>query len=447
MNIAIIGGGISGLTTAFYIARARPDVRLHIFEREAHLGGTMYTREIDGFRFEIGSNGFLSNKPDTLDLVHAAGADDLLLRSSDDSRIRFIFHDGELQRLPESPPLFLKSKLLTLRGKLRVAMEPFIRAKTDDRDETLQSFGERRVGKAFTDVFLNAMSAGIYGNTPEMLSVNAAFPMVVALEREYGGLFRGMIKKKKKEAGPGGVLMSFKGGVGSFVEHLRSTLPAGFHIGSTVERIETQDGGYRLHFDDRTLEVDRVVLSTPAYAAAEITADLDPTLSQALAGIDYTPISVVGFGWNDLPHPLHGFGLLTTAAAQQEVLGVLWDSSVFGDRAPDGKKMVRIMIGGQRQPELALQSDEDLIATGLRGLKSTMGIDTPPDVQFVQRWERGIPNYRVGHMAQVARIGELAGMHPGLYLNSNAYAGIGINDCVRNSRLTAEQVVAELGTV
>ncbi|MCP5141171.1 MAG: protoporphyrinogen oxidase [Chromatiales bacterium] len=444
MKIAIIGGGISGLSTALYIKQARPEVELHIFESKPNLGGTMATRDIDGFRFEIGSNGFLSNKPDTLDLVHAAGADDLLLRSSDDSRIRFIFHDGELQRLPESPPLFLKSRLLTVGGKLRVAMEPFIRAKRDDADETLQSFGYRRVGRQFTDVFLDAMSAGIYGNTPPMLSVNAAFPMVVALEREYGGLFKGMLKKKKKEAGPGGVLMSFKGGVGSFVEHLRNIIDAEFHIGNGVDRIESVNGRYRLRHGNAALDVDRVVLSTPAYAAADITADFDTALSAELAGIDYTPISVVGFGWNDLPHPLHGFGLLTTGASRQEVLGVLWDSSVFDDRAPDGRKMVRIMIGGQRQPELALQSDEDLISTGLRGLKSTMGIDTPPDVRFVQRWERGIPNYRVGHMARVARIRALAAQHPGLYLNSNAYDGIGINDCVRNSRLAAERLVAEL---
>ncbi len=219
MRVAIIGGGISGLTTAFYLKRLKPDWELCLFEKEAHLGGTMYTENVGGFLFEAGSNGFLSNKPHTLDLVKDSGADELLMRSNDAARIRYIYTD-ELHRLPENPKAFMGTKLLSLGGKLRVMAEVVIPPKRHVEDETLQSFGYRRVGKEFTDVFLNAMSAGIFGSTPEMLSVHAAFPAVVRLEQDYGGLFKGMFKKKKKEAGPGGVLMSFAGGVGRFVDHL-----------------------------------------------------------------------------------------------------------------------------------------------------------------------------------------------------------------------------------
>ncbi len=443
MKIAIIGGGISGLTTAFYIQQAQPDWELHIIEKADHLGGTMHTRDIDGYHFEVGSNGFLSSKPDTLDLVKDAGAQHMLMRSSDEARIRFIYHSNGLHGLPETPPAFFKSKLLTWPGKLRVASEPFRRAKTDDEDETLQSFGYRRVGKEMTDIFLDAMSAGVFGNKPDTLSVQAAFPAVVALERDYGGLFMGMIKKRKKNAGPGGVLMSFKGGVGRFVEHLQRTLDATFHLGTGVESLSKTEQGYQLSLNGQNETFDKVVIATPAYAASKIISGLDASIARKLANIDYTPVSVVGFGWDNLPHPLHGFGLLTTSASKQEVLGVLWDSSVFDDRAPDGKKSVRLIIGGQRQPELALQSEEDLIATARRGLESTMGITTPPDTTFVQRWDQGIPNYQVGHLDRVDNIFDDMKQHTGLYLSSNAYYGIGVNDCVKNSRECAEKVSNE----
>lgn len=441
MKVAIIGGGISGLSTAFYILQAQPDWEVHVFEKADHLGGTMYTQDVDGFHFEVGSNGFLTNKPDTLDLVKAAGAEDMLLRSNDAARIRYVYHSNGLHRLPESPPAFLKSKLLTTAGKLRVFSEPFRAPKKDDADETLQSFGYRRVGKQMTDVFLDAMSAGVFGNKPDMLSVQAAFPAVVALEREHGGLFKGMLKKKKKQAGPGGVLTSFREGVGRFVEYLHQTLPVQWHIGEGVSGLEKTHSGYRVTQGDEHLDVDQVVLATPAYAAADLLKDLDEDIATRLAAIDYTPISVVGFGWNDLDHPLDGFGLLTTTAAQQEVLGVLWDSSVFSDRAPKGKKSVRLMIGGQRQPDLALLPEEELFALAKRGLKSTMGITTEPDVTFLQQWQRGIPNYRVGHLDRVDAIFAAVDERlPGLYLNSNAYYGIGVNDCVANSRECAEKI-------
>ena len=208
MRVAIVGAGISGLSTAFYVGRARPDWALEIFEAGRQPGGTMQTVDVQGFRFEAGGNGFLTNKPDSLQLVEDCGAGHLLLPSSDLARKRFIFN-GSLHPLPESPPAFFRSKLLTWPQKLRVAGELFIPPRREEGEETLQQFGYRRVGKGLTDVFLDAMTAGIYGTTPAKISVNAAFPLVVSLEREYGGLFKGMIARRKKQAGPGGILMSF----------------------------------------------------------------------------------------------------------------------------------------------------------------------------------------------------------------------------------------------
>jgi oxygen-dependent protoporphyrinogen oxidase len=439
MVIAIIGGGISGLATAFYIKQIRPDSEIYMFEKEAHYGGTMRTENINGFLFETGANGFLSNKPDTLDLVKASGAQDLLLRSSDAARKRYIF-TNKLHQLPENPIAFMRTKLLSLPGKLRTLGEIFIPPGKDLGDESLQDFGYRRVGKEFTDIFLNAMSAGIFASAPEVLSIKAAFPAVVKLEQEYGGLFKGMIKKKKKEAGPGGVLMSFKGGVGRYIDHLVHSLDISLHKNSETSAIDRHSDGYVVSSGDTTLEADKVVVTTPAYVSASLLRNLDNKLYERLNAIEYSPISVVGFGYDNLSHPLNGFGLLTTASAGKKVLGILWDSSIFPDRAPEGKKLVRVMIGGQRNPELALQDEETLIDLALEGLQQTMGVDDSPQVSFIKRWERGIPNYSPGHLGKVDAIFEQIEDYPGLYLNSNAYYGIGLNDCVRNSKECAQRV-------
>jgi oxygen-dependent protoporphyrinogen oxidase len=433
MRIAIVGAGISGLSTAFYLQRARPDCELLIFDVNPMPGGTMHTVEREGFRFEAGGNGFLTSKPDGLQLVQDAGAEHLLLPSSDLARKRFIFTD-RLHPLPETPPAFIASRLLSLPQKLRVAAEVLVPARREDSDETLQHFGYRRLGKAFTDVFLDAMTAGIYATTPDRVSVNAAFPLVVALEREHGGLFRGMLARRKRQAGPGGILMSFKGGVGRFIAHLQQVVQADWRLGAPVTAIVPDGGAYRVLTALGEDRVDQVVLSATAPAAADMLRGLDAELAAGLAAIEYSPIAVVGFGYRDLDHPLDGFGLLTTTAAGLPILGVLWDSSIFPDRAPAGGRLLRVMIGGQRDPQLVQQDEAGLIATAREGVRLTMGVDAEPDVSFVQRWEQGIPNYPVGHLQAVAALFARAARYPGLSLNCNAYRGIAMNDCVRNSR-------------
>ncbi len=171
---------------------------------------------------------------------------------------------------------------------------------------------------------------------------------------------------------------------------------------------------------------------------------IDKELSSMLNSIEYSPISIVGLGYNELSHDLRGFGLLTTSSAKKEILGVLWDSSIFDDRAPKNKKSLRVMIGGQRNPELALKSDKELLEIAVRGVKETMGIDVTPDINYVKRYERGIPNYGVGHLDRMSELFEKLKEHKGLYLSSNAYFGVGLNDCVGNSKKMAEQILEEM---
>ena len=443
MKIAIVGGGISGLATAFYIKKGNPQAQITLFEKEERVGGKMMTKNVDGFLFEEGSNGFLSNKPDTLNLAKESGAEELLLSSSDDARIRFIYKDA-LHVLPESPSAFLKTPLLSIFGKLRVAAEVFIPAKKDDSDETLQSFGYRRVGKEMTNTFLDPMVAGIFASTPDKISVNSAFPAVVKLEKEYGGLFKGMLKKKKKEAGPGGKLMSFRGGVGTFIDLLANSLEIGIKTNMPINYIEKIDDKYLLHAENFEEEFNKVILSTPAYESAKILNRVDSEFSVLLHDIEYSPISVVGLGYNKLDNDLKGFGLLTTSSSKKDILGVLWDSSIFTDRAPVYKKSLRVMIGGQRDPSLALKSDEELKEIAIKGVKETMGISKLPDTIYVKKWERGIPNYRLGHLERMDKLFKKLKNYNGLYLNSNAYFGVSLNDCVKNSKEVAKEVLEDI---
>jgi oxygen-dependent protoporphyrinogen oxidase len=439
MRIAIVGAGLSGLATAFYLKRALPAADLLVFEAEQRPGGKLQTVEIEGFRFEAGANGFLTNKPDSLQLVEDSGATPYLLPSSDLARKRFVFTD-RLHRLPESPPAFLKSRLLSWPQKLRVLGEFVVPARRDGADETLREFGDRRLGPGFTRVFLDAMSAGIYGSTPDRISVAAAFPLVVALEREHGGLFRGMIARRKKGAGPGGVLTSTTGGVSTLIRHLHNVTTAEWRCGEPVIAVERRGEGFTVHTPRGATEVDRVVICATSFAAAEMVRPLDAELSRRLASIEYSPIAVVGFGYRSLADPLDGFGLLTTTAAKLPILGVLWDSSIFPDRAPAGCKSVRIMVGGQRNPELVAQDEAGLVRTARAGLERTMGLTQDPDVTFVQRWDRGIPSYAPGHIANVDAIFARVAQVPGLYLNCNAYRGIAMNDCAKQSRELAGRI-------
>lgn len=439
MKIAIIGGGISGIATAFYLKHFDKNADVSLFEKEKELGGKMKTKKVGDFYIEEGTNGFLSNKPDTLELVKLSNLEQIMIRSDDLARIRFIYKD-KLHTMPESPKAFAKTKLLSTLGKLRVLCEFIIPAKKDDKEETLQEFGYRRVGKELTDVFLDAMSAGVYGSSPEKISVNAAFKLVVNLEKEYGGLFRGMIAKKKKEAGPGGVLMSFEKGVSTFVEALAKKSEAKVYTDFKIENIEQIDGKFRLN-NDESLVFDKLILSTPAYNSADLISNFAPQIAEKLNDIEYSPISVVGLGYDKLNHDLKGFGLLTTSSAKQPVLGVLWDSSIFKDRAENGKKLLRVMIGGQRDKNLALKSEEELKELAILGVKNTMGIEEKPSIMYVKRYEKGIPNYAIGHIDNVAEIFESLKQIPNLHLNSNAYFGVALNDCVSSSKRCAKEVL------
>lgn len=466
MRIVIVGGGISGLATAFAIKTGAEQrgfpISLTLLESETRLGGKIWSIRDEGFLCEWGPNGFLDNKPLTLELCEQLGASDRLLKSRDEARKRFIYARGRLHRLPESPPAFFTSNLLSLRGRLRIIGELWAPKPPEGVDETLAAFARRRLGAESLDMLVGPMVSGIFAGDPERMSLKSCFPRIAELEAQYGGLIRAMLqiqKEKKKEgngnkpkagpAGPGGTLTSFAGGLEDIIDFLARQLSGMMRTSAPVTAIEkgsTRETPYLLQVNQEAdaIPADLVVWAVPAFVAADLLGTLDRECGETLGQIPYSPLSVVCFGYKEsaVPMPLDGFGFLIPDKEKKKILGTLWDSSIFPGRAPEGFVSLRSMAGGACHPEYGLLDPEETIANTRAVLKEIMGIDTAPDFVKVFPHEKAIPQYTVGHGARLAKLeNRLKERFPGFFLTGNAFHGIGINDCVASGMAVARRAL------
>ena len=407
MKVAIVGAGISGLTTAYYLQKN--GISVDIYEK-SHIGGKAHTIKQGEFLFEEGVNGFLDNVPETLELCNELNIP--TLRANQNSKIRYIY-DDKLYKLPSSAKDFLFGDILPFSAKLRMFKEFFIPANPQE-DETVESFTNRRLGEFFTHRFMKPMTAGIYGSTPDKLSINAAFSKIANLEKEYGGLFKGMMKKKKG-GNPSGELTSFEYGISQMIDKLAQNLNI---INQEISSLEELKG------------YDKIILSTPAYEASKIVSSKYPTLANYLNKIEYTPIAIVGFSGDIEPV---SFGILTT---NLRTLGILMDKYIFPNRGG-----IRAMVGGQRYKDILNMTKEEIINSTLKDIEKIVGKNNLK-VEFFKLHEKGIPNYNVGHLQNVKNILQEAKKH-NIYLNSNAYKGVSFNDCIKNSKELAISLVYE----
>lgn len=453
-RIAIVGGGISGLSLAYAILEREPSAELTVFESGEKPGGKIWTEKVNGFLCEGGVNGFLDNKPKTIELSLKLLLNPL--RSSDAARKRYIFSGGKLHLLPESPASFFSSNLLSLYGRIRILYEIFAPRGTDN-DESLAGFAKRRLGREAYEKLIDPMASGIYAGNAETLSLKSCFLKVYELERKYGSLIKGMIKLRKEAkktgkakvgAGPGGALTSFHNGMGMIIDSLKNSLGDRLRVGSKVAAVEKKKYGYAVHLSDgSTVESEVLIIASPAYAASEILRNLDKPLSSIVAEIPYPSVSVVCFGYKKerIAHNLNGFGFLIPYRERRKILGTLWDSSIFPNRAPEGYVLLRSMVGGARASELAMQDDARLRDTVMEELRDIMNIKAQPDFVRIYRHERAIPQYNIGHDSRLKTIDELLLKHKDLYLTGNAYRGIGVNDCIENSYKLAERIFGKEG--
>lgn len=440
MKIAIIGGGISGLSLAWYLLKRsqgdaqNADIDVSIYEAGNRPGGKIFTVSSNGYLLETGVNGFLDNRSKTLELAIDIGLSPL--RSNDNARRRFIYSKGRLLKLPESPISFLKSDIMSIKGKARLALEYFT-PKSILQDESLSEFAIRRLGTEAYEKLIEPMALGIYAGDGERLSLRACFPKIYNLESNYGGLIKGMLKMKKSGAGPGGILTSFYSGMKTIVDALAESLDGRIFLNHSAIGIEKKKNGYIVNFANNTsIDTDILVIATPGHSAAETISGFDKEIKKELNKIPYPYLIVVAtaFHKDNLRRNINGFGYLIPTKEGRKTLGCLWDSSIFPDRAPKDSVLIRTMLGGAKAGKDIADLDDDKIKDiVINELSDIIGLKGEPELLNIYRHERAMPQYNVGHIGILERLNTLVSKHKGLYLHGNAYKGIGVNDCIENS--------------
>ncbi len=453
-RIAIAGGGISGLSLAYALLDKTPSLDVTVYEAGSRPGGKVYTEQLDGYICEAGVNGFLDNKPATLELAKKIGLPPL--KSNDNARKRYIYFGGALRMIPTDPAKFLLSDFLSLGGRLRMIGEYFVPKKIYD-DESLKDFAVRRVGTEFYEKLLDPMASGIYAGDPEKMSVRSCFGKVYDLEQKYGGLIKGFmaVAREKKEsgaggtveAGPGGTLMSFENGMYSLIQTLADFLGQRLVTGKRLVDTEKTARGYTLNFADGSqAAADCVVLTSPAHDSAAAIRGIDGGIALQLNNIPYPALSVVAFGFRKerLTRDLNLFGFLIPAKEKRKILGTLFDTSIFPNRAAPDRVLLRVMIGGARAQALAMLPDDKLVSLAQSELAAVADVKAEPELVKIYRWEKAIPQYHVNHYKKIEMIETALTKHKGLYLGGNAFRGVAVNDCIANGFRLADQIIADL---
>lgn len=408
MRIAVLGGGISGLAAAYHLGRCGHEVV--VFEARLRPGGNIRTEEVDGCRVEWGPNGFLDNEPATLELVAELGLEGRLVRARDTAARRFVYRAGRLREIPRKPPHFLTSDLLPLGARLRALLEPFTPRPEPNHDESVHDFARRHLGRGVAEVLVDAMVTGVFAGDPRRLSLKSAFPKLHALEAEHRSLLLGA---KGRGFGPPGTLTSFDHGLQVLVDALAERLEV-----RTSAELTALPEGY-----------DRVVCTLPAPRAAGL---LPPELGELVRRIPTAPVAVVALVVDQPVDVPDAFGFLVPRGQGLRILGTLYDSSIFPHRAPAGRRLFRVLVGGRRDPEAVSLPDDELLALVSRDLRTAWGFAPEPRAVRIIRHPLGIAQYEIGHGELIGRI--TAACPPGLRLAGSSYRGVAINACVKEAR-------------
>ncbi len=471
-SIGIIGAGVSGLAVAHSLKRLLGDkADLTVYEKGERPGGAICSKRIDGFLVEWGPNGFLNNEPATFELIKELGIRDRLVVSSDTARKRFLLIGGALHQIPLSPPGFLGTKVLPLSAKLRFALEPFIKKRTAEGDESVADFVARRFGRKAVERMFDPLMSGIYAGNVNTLSIQSTLKVFHEMEQSHGSVVRGMfarIKQRRAEERAGGApekvdelvstsknpmsnkLLSFAEGMNELIGALADELREHIRSAVTIESFARTEKGFDLVVRDgngtQTVHHDVVVIATPPEQAAPFVAGLDSMLAQRLKEIKSSTIAVIGLGFKgeDIANPLDGFGYLIPRMEGVRSLGVLWSSSIFPGRAPEGHKLLQIMIGGAHDLRAIEADDQTLVETAMKDADPVLGFRGKPVLQRVIRHTSGIPQYNLGHKARLQEIQQRMQCIDGLHLAGNGYFGISANDCIRHARELAGRIAANI---
>lgn len=463
-RIVVIGGGISGLSTAYYIKEqsvaAGYPVECLLIEKGNVLGGNIVTERVNGFLIEGGPDCFLSEKPWAAQLCRHLGLGDEIIPTQEDNKGTSVFSNGRLHNMPEGLILMVPTKIMplittslfSLRGKVRMALEIFVPRKRDKEDESLGSFVRRRLGREALEKIAEPLVAGIHAGNPETMSMRASFPKFIEMEELYGSLIKGMIARMKKTgmvqrptSGPKPTMfMTLKGGLGTMIDAILSRLDSfSIKFGTTVSRIEVRDKRYLVFLDGgEVVDADSVILATPAYISSALLKDVDIPLSDKLLAIPYASTATVSLAFKSSEVNIpRSFGFVIPGMESRKIMAATFTSYKFEGRAPEGHVMIRCFIGGSKNENLVDLDDSKMVEMIKGELKDIVGIDAEPVLSKVYRWRKAMPQYTIGHLDRVRWLFDRLHKHPGIYLTGSAYHGVGISDSIREGEVTAKKAL------
>lgn len=444
-DVAVAGGGVSGLAAALYLQRGGAAVTL--LEPADRPGGALRTLRDGDWTFELGPNTVLE-KPPVKELLALAGLSEERVLAAPAGKKRYIWKGDRLEAMPGGPLGLLRTPLFPASAKLALLREPFVgrgpatREPQGDGDESIADFVRRRLGPAWLRYAVGPFVSGVYAGDPERLSVRWAVARIAALERDHGSLIRGALAKLKGPA-PGGAMIGYTGGFEALGRRLAERLPD-VRLQTPVTGLERLADGFRLTTPGGTLEASQVVLALPADTTAELLAPATSGRSLPLAEIPYAPVVVgcLGYRREQVAHPLDGFGFLAPRGEGLRVLGCLFSSSLFAGRAPAGHVAITVFAGGAMDRELAALPDEAVWQAIDGDLRRALGTSGEPVFRHLRRWPRAIPQYELGHGRFVALAQQLERELPGLHLAGNWLGGVSVPDSIARGAEVAARALA-----
>ena len=450
IDVAIIGGGVSGLATANELhARGFGVV---VLERQAHSGGNAVSQRIRGFLMEHGPSTIAADSTIASEYNTALDLDTNRCGLGDGVRFRYLIKHGHPEGIPIHSLGFLTSNYLSVRGRLRMMAEFAIPrgGAAVGADESVGQYCTRRFGAEFTDTVMDAMVGGIYAGSAETLSVSAIFPKLVELEKSAGSVTRGALRRRFKGGRmPGSRLYSWRNGVASLPTALARKLGPAVQTGITVRRITPRrGGGFHINLGaDVKLESRAVVIATQPHVSAQLLEDIDAQASVAAHAIPAPPLAVAFLGYRraQVAHPLDGLGFLVPRNAGSLLNGAQFCSTMFTGRAPADHVAIACYIGGARAPELGSMPADALIDLARTELRDLVGAVGDPVVAQIRHWSRGLPQYTLGHAGRIKTLRQTSERHPGLFLTGNYFEGPSIAACLSVSRTVSGEVARMLG--
>ena len=450
-KVVIIGGGISGLSTAYYLAKGGAGAT--ILESRPRLGGVIQTEHVEGCTLEAGPDSFLSTKPAALELIADLGLASEVIGSNDHLRVTFVRKNGRLVPLPDGLMMMVPTKILPLittglvswGTKLRMGLEWFRAPQPKAGDESVAEFVEEHYGREAVDYLAEPLLSGIYGGSTSELSVKSVLPRFVELANRYGSLTRGVLAERAKaarhrtKAAPPPLFRTLKGGLGQMVDRATEAIQGKAEVRrGRAETVERAGGGFRVKMDGDWLEADALVVACEAHSGSSLLGAVDARASELLGMVPYTSSMTVALGFNaaDFAKPPEGFGFLVPKKERRRLVACTWVGTKFSYRVPEDKIVARCFLTASDEP------DDAIAATVTAELQEIAGITARPRFTRIARWPRSMAQYSVGHAQRIEELEARVGGIPGLHLAGNAYSGIGIPDCIRMGKLAAQRILA-----